>query len=59
MMNQTIKRAIISVIVFVVVFIGASIVTRVPAYDGLIKTLEYLSGIIAAGCYWVGSNHIK
>lgn len=58
-MNQTVKRAIISVLVFIAVFIGAGIVTRVPAYDGLIKTLEFLSAIIAAGCYWVGSNSTR
>lgn len=59
MMNETIKRVIISLLVFTVVFIGAGIVTRVPTYDGLIKTLEFLSAVIAAGCYWVGSNTIK
>lgn len=58
-MSRTIKRAIITAIVFLVVFIGAGIVTRVPTYDGLIKTLEFLSAIIAAGCYWVGSNSTK
>lgn len=58
-MNQTIKRAVISVLVFIVVFVGAGVLTRVPAYDSIIKTLEFLSAIIAAGCYWVGSNTSK
>lgn len=55
-MSQTLKRALISVIVFAVVFVGAGIVTQVPAYDSVVKTLEFLAAIIAAGCYWVGSN---
>jgi hypothetical protein len=58
-MNETIKRAIISVIIFVVVYIGANIVTGMPTYDGLVKTLEFMSAVIAAGCYWVGSNPAK
>ena len=56
MMNQTLKRAVISAVIFAVVYLGAGLVTRMPAYDGLIKTLEFMSGIIAAGCYWIGSK---
>ena len=56
MMNQTLKRAVISAVIFVGVYLGAGLVTRMPAYDGLVKTLEFMSGIIAAGCYWIGSK---
>ena len=56
MMNQTLKRAVISAVIFAVVYLGAGLVTQMPAYDGLVKTLEFMSGIIAAGCYWIGSK---
>ena len=56
MMNQTLKRTVISAVIFVAVYLGAGLVTRMPAYDGLVKTLEFMSGIIAAGCYWIGSK---
>ena len=56
MMNQTLKRAVISAVIFAVVYLGAGLVTQMPDYDGLVKTLEFMSGIIAAGCYWIGSK---
>ncbi len=58
-MNETIKRAVISVIIFAVVYVGASIVTEMPTYDGVVKALEFMSAVIAAGCYWIGSNPKK
>lgn len=58
-MNETTKRATISLLIFIVVYFGASTITGMPTYDGLVKTLEFMSAIIAAGCYWIGSNHRK
>lgn len=58
-MNETTKRATISVLIFIVVYFGASIITGMPTYDGLVKTLEFMSAIIASGCYWIGSNSRK
>ena len=40
MMNQTLKRAVISAVIFAVVYLGAGLVTQMPAYDGLVKTLH-------------------
>lgn len=51
-MKDKVIRALVSVAVGVVVyFIGES---RVYTDDGTI--VAYLAGVIAAGCYWIGSK---
>ncbi len=55
-MNQTIKRGIISIVIFVIVFLLGGPIIGWTLYDANLKVIFYLSGIIAGGCYWVGSN---
>ena len=55
-MNTKIKRAIISVIVFVVIYFLAGFIIRWSNYDMYLEALKVLTAVIRAGCYWVGSN---
>ena len=55
-MNTKIKRAIISVIVFVVIYFLAGFIIRWSYYDMYLEALKVLTAVIGAGCYWVGSN---
>ncbi len=58
-MTETIKRTVISVVICLVVYIGSGIITGVQVNDALVETLEFMSGVIAAGCYWIGSKPIN
>ena len=55
-MNTKIKRAIISVIVFVVIYFLTGVIIRWSNYDMYLEALKVLTAVIGAGCYWVGSN---
>ena len=55
-MNKILKRAIISIIIGAVVYVMGGLIINV-AYDANLQAIFYLSGIIAAGCYWIGSNN--
>ena len=55
-MNTKIKRAIISVIVFVVIYFLTGFIIRWSNYDMYLEALKVLTAVIGAGCYWVGSN---
>lgn len=55
-MDSVKKRAIISVIVFVVVYIVSGILIGWNGYDALLQAIKVLAAVIGAGCYWIGSN---
>ena len=55
-MNTKIKRAIISVIVFVVIYFLSAFLIRWHNYDMYLEALKVLIAVIGAGCYWIGSN---
>ena len=55
-MNTKIKRAIISVIVFVVIYFLAGFIIRWSNYDMYLEALKVLTAVIGAGCYWIGRN---
>jgi hypothetical protein len=56
-MNQIIKRVIISIVIFIIVFLSGGPIIGWTENDANFKVIFYLSGIIAAGCYWIGSNN--
>lgn len=56
-MKNKIKRAVISVVIFTVIYILSGYIIgwgRWTTYD--IKTIVFLAAVIGAGCYWIGSN---
>ena len=55
-MKNKIKRAVISVVVFAVIYILSGFIIGWHSYDMYPKALEFLAAIIGAGCYWIGSN---
>lgn len=55
-MDSTKKRAIISVIVFAVVYILSGVLIGWNGYDALLQAIKVLAAVIGAGCYWIGSN---
>ena len=55
-MDSTKKRAIISVIVFAVVYILSGILIGWNGDDALLQGIKVLTAVIGAGCYWIGSN---
>ena len=55
-MKNKIKRAVISVVVFAVIYILSGFIIGWHSYDMHLKAIEFLAAIIGAGCYWIGSN---
>ena len=55
-MKNTIKRAIISVVIFAVIYILSGPIIGWTNYDRYLKAIEFLAAVIGAGCYWIGSN---
>ena len=55
-MKNKIKRAVISVVVFAVIYILSGFIIGLHIYDMYLKAIEFLAAIIGAGCYWIGSN---
>lgn len=54
--KEEMKRAIISLIVFAVIYLGSEFVISNSVYDVYVKAIEFLAAVVGAGCYWVGSN---
>jgi len=54
--KETMKRAIISIVVFAIIYWGSDVVIGWREYNVYIKAIEFLSAVIGAGCYWIGSN---
>ena len=55
-MKNKIKRAVISVVVFAVIYILSGFIIGWHSYDMYLKAIEFLAAIIGAGFYWIGSN---
>ncbi len=55
-MKNKIKRAVISVVIFAVIYILSGYIYSWGwlAYD--IQAIVFLAAVIGAGCYWIGSN---
>lgn len=54
--KEEMKRAITSLIVFAVIYLGSEFVIGNSVYDVYVKAIEFLAAVVGAGCYWVGSN---
>lgn len=50
------KRALISAVIFAVIYLGSEFVIGNSVYDVYVKAIEFLSAVVGAGCYWIGSN---
>lgn len=55
-MEREIKRAIITVFVFIILYVLTPVLIRFDDYDVYVDALRVLGAIIGAGCYWIGSN---
>lgn len=55
-MNSTIQRAIISLVVFAVIYLLSDFIIGWRAFDIYLKGIEFLAAVIGAGCYWIGSR---
>ncbi len=55
-MKRNIKRAIITLAVFVVIYVVTPMLIAFREYDMYMDALRVLGAIIGAGCYWIGSN---
>lgn len=55
-MSNTIKRAIISIAVAVVIYLLSGFIIGYTQYDMYLKAIEFLAAVIGGGCYWIGSN---
>jgi len=54
-MSKIVKRAIVSVVIGIVVYFFGRLVVGMVSYDAYLEAIFYLSGVIAASCYWIGS----
>lgn len=55
-MNQSMKRAILSVIVFAVVYFLFDVLLKSNAYNVYLDGLRISTAVLGAGCYWIGSR---
>ena len=55
-MKNKIKRAVISVVIFAVIYILSGFIIGWHNYDMYLKAIEFLAAVIGAGYYWIGSN---
>ena len=55
-MKTNSKRAIITLVVFVVIYVVTPMLIAFKGYDMYMDALRVLGAIIGAGCYWIGSN---
>lgn len=55
-MDNKIRRAIVAVIVSVVVYFVSDLLIGWNGYDRYLEAIKVLTGVIGAGCYWIGSN---
>lgn len=55
-MNQTLKRALVSLGVFAVIYLLSGPIIGWTAYDAHLRAMEFLAAVIGAGCYWIGSR---
>jgi len=55
-LNTIIKRAVISIVIFAVIYFGADLIMAVPTYDATVDAIQFLAAVLGAGCFWIGSN---
>lgn len=55
-MKDEYKRGLISVCIFVLIFFVFKLLVGVSTYDDGIEAMRFLSAVLGAGCYWVGSR---
>lgn len=55
-MKEDIKRIIITLAVFAVIYLCSGLLIGAPGYDMYLEAIKVLTAVIGAGCYWVGSN---
>lgn len=55
-MNHERKRAVVSGVVFVGVYVLSGTLIRWRSYDMYLEALKVLTAVIGAGCYWIGSR---
>ncbi len=55
-MNSSIKRALISLAVFAVIFALSDVLISYKSYDVYVEAIRFLAAVIGAGCYYIGSN---
>ena len=55
-MKRNMKRAIITLAVFVVIYVATPMLIAFKDYDLYMDAIRVLGAIIGAGCYWIGSN---
>ncbi len=54
--KETGIRAIISLAIFVGIYFLSGPIIGWTQYDMYLKSIEFLTAVIGAGCYWIGSN---
>lgn len=54
--RETMMRAIISIVIFAVIYCGSGFVIGWREFNVYVQAIEFLAAVIGAGCYWVGSN---
>ena len=55
-MKDTIKRALIAIAVFVIIYSLSGPIIGWIHFDMYLKGIEFLAAVVGAGCYWIGSN---
>ena len=55
-MNRSMERAILSVIVFAVVYFLFDVLLKFNAYNVYLDGLRISTAVLGAGCYWIGSR---
>ena len=53
-MKSKIQRAVISVVIFAVIYILSDFIIGWHSYDMYLKAIEFLAAIIGAGCFCNG-----
>lgn len=56
MPKENLKRVIVSIAVFAVIYLGSGFVINWQVYDVYVQAIEFLAAVVGAGCYWIGSN---
>jgi len=54
--KENVKRAVISIVLFAIIYWGSDFVIGWREFNVYIKAIEFLAAVIGAGCYWIGSN---
>ena len=51
------KRVITTLAILVITYFLAGWIISWHSYDAYLNAIKFLTAVIAAGCYWVGSNN--